>query len=287
MKSLLLSALLITTVQAEEKTPQEVIIVAGQSNAVGFDTKAAEVPSAALEKKTPFWFRVGDPPPDEHDSTCGGKWLTLGVQPKGNALQDTKTRQYGNFAFAEGGWGVEMGLVAGLQDTKGLGIIKTAWSGTGFEQDWFIADEGKPHGPCYRVMLDEIKAATAKLPVVRFSGFVWVQGESDSPEKCIPHYEAKLGKMLQQLRLDLKAPQMPVLLGVNTRFGNKEKILPAMQRVIDAQKALAKSLPHCAYVDTDGASVVNGAHFDSAGTFEVGKRFAAAYAALALGTSKQ
>jgi len=48
---------------------REVILVAGQSNAVGFDAYAEELPANADDVKTMFWWRVGDPPPDEFDST--------------------------------------------------------------------------------------------------------------------------------------------------------------------------------------------------------------------------
>ena len=35
-------------------------------------------------------------------------------------------------------------------------------------------------------------------------------------------------------------------------------------------------MTRCAYVDTSGVTYANGAHFDTAGTLEVGKRFAEA-----------
>jgi hypothetical protein len=80
--------------------------------------------------------------------------------------------------------------------------------------------------------------------------------------------------MLERLRQDLKTPELKCLLGVNTRFGDKARISEDMQRVIKAQQNIALSLAHCRYVDCDGATLANNAHFDSAGTLEVGKRFA-------------
>jgi hypothetical protein len=62
--------------------------------------------------------------------------------------------------------------------------------------------------------------------------------------------------------------------GVNTNFGNgKNTFMPV---IIEQQKQLAASLPRCAYVDTDGLSHANGAHFDTKGTLEMGARFAEA-----------
>ena len=58
-------------------------------------------------------------------------------------------------------------------------------------------------------------------------GGVWVQGESDANAKDAPAYVANLSAMLQRLRADLNAPDMILLLGVNTRFGNgKNAFMP-------------------------------------------------------------
>ena len=54
--------------------PIDCILVAGQSNAVGYDADPDKLPADDADQKILFWWRCGDPPPDEHDSTCDGKW---------------------------------------------------------------------------------------------------------------------------------------------------------------------------------------------------------------------
>ncbi len=46
---------------------RDLILVAGQSNAVGFDAYAEELPADPRDADTMFWWRVGDPPPDEFE----------------------------------------------------------------------------------------------------------------------------------------------------------------------------------------------------------------------------
>src|SRR6478672_6939671 len=42
---------------------RDLILVAGQSNAVGFDAAPAELPADAADKDILFWWRCGDPLP--------------------------------------------------------------------------------------------------------------------------------------------------------------------------------------------------------------------------------
>ena len=64
---------------------RDLLLIAGQSNAVGYDAKPSELPPDDADKKILFWFRVGDPPPDEFDVTSGGQWTTLAPQPNWKA----------------------------------------------------------------------------------------------------------------------------------------------------------------------------------------------------------
>jgi len=271
---------------------RDLLIVAGQSNAVGFDAPAAELPADPADETILFRWRCGDPPPDQHDSILGETWTTLRPQPLGQPLSresaaatnpphpDAK-RQYGNFAKAEGGFGPEMtfarALAAGAP--RPLAVLKVAFSGTSVAKDWDPALQD-PDGACYDALVDEyrkaIAAATTKGITLRPRAMVWVQGESDATADHAPRYEANLRAMLERLRKDLEAPDLVLLLGVNTRFGNGKN--PHMPAVIAAQKAVAEALPDCAYVDTSGAETLppSHTHFTAAGTLEIGKRFAEA-----------
>ena len=262
------------------------ILVAGQSNAVGYDAYAEELPADAKDASTMFWWRVGDPPPDEFDGTSARQWTTLQFQPRtpamsGDAAKKTG-RQYGNFnKKTKGGFGPEIGMVRTLatKESRPLAVIKTAFSGTSVAADWNVDRPGQADA-CYRAMIDEAKAALAaakaKDITLRPRAFVWVQGESDANAKDAPVYAANLTKMLQRLRTDLAAPDLILLLGVNTRFGNDKNAF--MPKVIAAQKEVAAALPRARYVDTAGAETLppSHTHFTAAGTLEVGRRYAEA-----------
>jgi hypothetical protein len=259
---------------------RDLILVAGQSNAVGFDANAAELPADAGDKDVLFWWRCGDPPPDDHDSTSRG-WTTLRPQPRANPMPKTAgvARQYGNFSQPDGGFGPEMGFARMLvaRERKPLAVLKAAFSGTGMTTDWRPREAG-PKGACYRALLEETKGALEQAREngieLRIRALIWVQGESDANAVLAPQYAKNLGEMIAALREELGAPEMTALVGVNTNFGNgKNTFMPV---IIEQQKQLAASLSQCAYVDTDGLSHANGAHFDTKGTLEMGARFAEA-----------
>jgi lysophospholipase L1-like esterase len=270
---------LLSTLHAETR---DLILVAGQSNAVGFDAYASELPADASDKDVMFWWRVGDPPPDEFDVTSGGKWTHLQPQPKGSPKdKKAEPRQYGNFAKAEGGFGTEIGLARELKAKEGkpLAIIKAAFSGTAVAQDWNPDDPGIG-GSCYRALVETVKSALAAAKdqniELKFRALVWVQGESDATAAYAPLYTKNLAHLIKRLRSDLAAPELIALIGVNTRFGNGKN--PNMPVVIASQKAVDAQDPLAVYVDTEGAETLppNHTHFTAQGTLEIGRRYAAA-----------
>jgi len=263
---------------------RDLILVAGQSNAVGFDAYAEELPADPRDATTMFWWRVGDPPPDEFDGTSARQWTTLQFQPRTPAMEGDaakKTgRQYGNFnKKSKGGFGPEIGMVRTLatKESRPLAVIKTAFSGTSVAADWNVGLPGKADA-CYRAMIEETKAAIAaaksKDITLRPRAFVWVQGESDANAKDAAAYVVNLSAMLKSLRTELGAPDLILLLGVNTRFGNGKNAF--MPKVVEAQKEVATALPRTRYVDTAGAETLppSHTHFTAAGTLEVGRRYA-------------
>ena len=286
--SVLLGCCLVATIAAAQ--PIDVIIVAGQSNAVGFDAPAADLVASPADAKIRFWWRCGDPPPDAHDSTSDG-WTTLGPQPLGDPIRPRTQgdRQYGNFAQASGGFGPEIGLARTMATTTHtpLAIIKVAFSGTHVAGDWnprLDVNDSAPiehdsRGACYRSLVTEARRAVGQLSdqfQPRLVALVWVQGESDATSERADAYQQNIAAMISSLRQDLDAPELIALLGVNTQFsaGHNEHL----QDVIAAQKAYAASDPQAMYVDTAGATIANHVHFDGPGTIQVGERFAKALA---------
>lgn len=269
---------------------RDLILVAGQSNAVGFDAVASELTEDASDKHVMFWWRTGDPPPDRFDVTSDNRWTHLQAQPKGTPMRAQSgsqtqllPRQYGNFSNSSGGFGPEIGFSRYLQSKQDrpLAIVKVAFSGTSVKRDWNPdAEPVGEEGACYRALIAETRSAieSAKLKGITLDlrALVWVQGESDATEKYAPEYATNLSHLLTRLRRDLEAPKLIALLAVNTRFGNSKNA--HMPTVIAAQRTVAAKDPHCTYVDTQGAETLppSHTHFTAKGTLEIGHRFAIA-----------
>jgi lysophospholipase L1-like esterase len=280
---LILSAIVALTFVCVSKTnaaaPKQVdlLIVAGQSNAVGADTNPDEMLTDEADQKIMFWWKCGDPPPDQHDSMSGGKWTHLRAQPLGDPKKPRQGRQYGNFAHPDGGFGPEIGFARTLyaHENTPLAVVKVAFSGTGLRRDWDHSDPGDA-GACYRSLIAETKAAIAAAKKdgseLRPRAFGWVQGESDANASDSVIYARNLDAMLAAIRRELNAPQLAALIAVNTKFSaGKNQFMPV---IIEQQKLAASFDARFEYVDTSAATVANNVHYDSAGTLEVGRLFA-------------
>lgn len=278
---------------AEAPRTIDLFIFAGQSNMVGADADPAQLPDSSSDQRVLFWWSVGDPPADKHDSTSSGHWKTLQVQPRGNPMpRNGKTRQWGNFTSKRGGFGPEIGFARRRlsqldESTKTneseFAILKVAYSGTTVENDW-NPDQASEPGNCYGELLRQFKASTSAAAkrsiVLRPAGFFWVQGESDSNEERRVRYGDRLKSMLSQVRSDFDAAELPVFLAVNTRF--QEGRNEGMKVVIETQRQIAEADPHCQYIDTSAATIANAAHYDAKGTLLVGRLFAEAMSSLAI-----
>lgn len=269
-----LSSCLIATRARSHSTAVDLYLVAGQSNAVGFDADPAQLSINREDKEILFWWRCGDPPPDASDSTSGGKWTFMQPQPRGNPKEPKEARQYGNFSHKEGGFGPEIGFGRELYARKGrrLAVVKVAFSGTSMRDDW------NSGGLCYRALVSETKSAMAAAKLsgtaLKVRALVWVQGESDANPRDAAAYEMAIGDMLSSLRTDLDAPDLIALMGFNTKFGDGK--VPSIARVVEAQQAMATRDSRCRYVDTSGATLANIYHFDAEGMLDVGRRYAEA-----------
>lgn len=272
-----LNVVSVSETNAADLKQVDLLIVAGQSNAVGADTDPGEMLTSEADQHIMFWWKCGDPPPDEHDSTSGGKWTHLQAQPLGNPKKPRQGRQYGNFAHPDGGFGPEINFARTLyaKENKPLAVIKVAFSGTGLRRDWDHTDSGEA-GACYRSLITEtreaIEAAKADGIELRPRAFGWVQGESDANANDSAIYARNLDAMLTAIRKELDAPKLAALIAVNTRFlEGRNQYMPA---IIEQQKLAASFDPRWEYVGTSAATIANQVHYDSKGTLEVGRLFA-------------
>lgn len=123
-------------------------------------------------------------------------------------------------------FGPELGFgrVVGTRLTNQILLIKTAWGGKSLYADFRPPSSGGTVGPYYRRMLADIQTALASLgldpsqtnkPSMEWGGLVWYQGWNDGidPKNAIPAYETNLVHFIADVRRDLKAPQLPVVIG--------------------------------------------------------------------------
>ncbi|MCC5843171.1 MAG: hypothetical protein JJU05_02850 [Verrucomicrobia bacterium] len=272
-------ALFLSAVCRGEENVVDLIIVSGQSNAVGFDTQATQLPEDPRDEDVMLWWRGGDYPPNSNDSSFNQQWVPLQTQPKGNP----RSGDPGNFSFAEGGFGPEMGLVRTLLDAqpdRPLAVIKVAYNST--EIQWWLPANSNIYPILAQELNLAIAAAAAEGITLRPRAFVWCQGERDANQgTSTTNYRNFLETLVGALRSDLDAPEMIALFGINSKFGlsnwaTATQPSSAVSNIIAAQQQAADNSPLAEWVDDWGCEVVNQAHFGSAGTLELGRRYAAA-----------
>ena len=119
---------------------------------------------------------------------------------------------------------LQFGHVVGNHLENQVLLIKTAWGGKSLYKDFRPPSSGGDVGPYYTKMLAEIREALANLKTdfpsydgrgYELAGFVWYQGWNDGvdPQHAVPEYEQNLVHLIADVRRDLKAPELPVVVG--------------------------------------------------------------------------
>ena len=141
-----------------------------------------------------------------------------------------------------------------LEKDKGisLGLVVNAKGGTKIEQ-WAKGT---------RFYKDAIMRATEAQKTGTLKGILWHQGESNSGNP--DGYADKLKTLVENLRKDLKAPNLPFVAGqVNNHKAINDEIakLPA-------------AVPNTAFVSSEGLKAQDRWHFDAPSMKLLGKRYA-------------
>ena len=199
------------------------------------------------------------------------------------------------FGFREDGYGPELmfGHVLGDALEEEVILVKAAWGGKTlaekFRPPTAVKKRGGEVGPFYKLMMKRFAQALRHLdkhvPAVatngyELAGFVWFQGENDAclKQPAWDEYEQNLKDLLHDVRTELGAPKMPVvIIQINKScWGGDEPdpktgkfrkggffVRKAQQRVADADPcadwALTKDL-HQGY------------HYDAASHLVIGER---------------
>lgn len=219
-----------------QKEVFHIYLLMGQSNMVGRDTAGLE--SQTLDERVGFldaakhWYVAREP------MHVGGSGIGLGIP------------------FAQ-----EMLKRTAGKDCK-IGLVPCAVGGTPLKR-W---EKG---GDLYERAVARAKEALAAGVL---KGVLWHQGESDSekPEDA-ESYGQRLTQMFQDLRADLQAPEVPIVVGQLGEFVR----FPYAKTVQDAIKGLPQHLPHVGFADSQGLPHKGDSlHFSADAEREFGRRYA-------------
>ncbi|HOY59210.1 MAG TPA: sialate O-acetylesterase, partial [Verrucomicrobiota bacterium] len=119
---------------------------------------------------------------------------------------------------------LQLGWVLGDFLANPVLLIKTAWGGKSLYRDFRPPSSGGPVGPYYARMIAEVREALANVETdfpgldgrgCELAGFVWYQGWNDGcePDTAVPQYETNLVNLIRDVRRELGAPNLPVVIG--------------------------------------------------------------------------
>ena len=222
-----------------QKEKLHLYLLMGQSNMVGRDTAGLE--SQTLNDRVGFldvtnkWYVAQEP------MHLGGSGIGPGIP------------------FA-----LEMLKRSGAGDCK-IGLVPCAMGGTPLSR-W------EKRGDLYKKAMARAKAALSDGVLM---GVLWHQGESDcSKPEDAETYGQRLTQMFQDLRADLDAPKVPIVVGQLGNFVDLVKY-PHLKTVQAAIRTVPQKVPRVGYADSQGLMHKGDSlHFSADAEREFARRYA-------------
>jgi hypothetical protein len=250
-----------------------VFLLAGQSNAEGADTDAAEVDTfppfvgaGAPQPDVLFWYETSSAP-----LTSGG-WIALQPELQRQILGPELT-------FARKVKGASSGPIA---------IIKSTRGGTNLAVDW--DPDNATGAQMYARTLTLVQAALTSLtndgiPWV-LEGVLWHQGENDMLNSgFVAQYATNLTNLIDRFRTDLGVPDLEWFVGATSDkciwgmdFRDNMQVLRSQQLAVVAADPLVHFVPasHLAFAINIGQLQPH-YHFGTEGQLQLGEAYADAY----------
>lgn len=252
----------------------DIIILAGQSNAVGYGCGEADYKLQHMDRvKVLYDDQAEDYAIDEN----GKEYMAIYEPWKFKLIEATKGYT-GSLAMRFADAYIEKGLLASDRE---LLVVRCAVGGTGFSKGlWGVGQL------LYRRMLDLVSHALSLNPENRVVAFLWHQGECDafenadwSSEKRKESYYRDLRSVVEGVREHCKTVNLPFLCGGFTDEWSKD-YREACDAVISAQKQICNDVGYASFTETVGLlsnnqAVQNGdtIHFCKAAVYEIGRRY--------------
>lgn len=270
-KALLLAlalSLAIGTNAAAQAETVHVFVLAGQSNMVGRDA-------------TPFSFDENPSVLNYTDGRAGSPLNQIEIA-KDPLRHDKDGVTYGTNAgrpFAEE-------IIKTLPEGDKILLVNRAWGGTDISE-WRRGHGPKGYSPDsgYNLPVNPymttVEAARSALEAVKetgrdvsLDGILWIQGESDVDHLTCPvMYEAAVVDVLTNLRSDLNAPELPIVIGEFYQDYGGE----AGRLILNTLPKIAKRL-NAGLASSEGAEVLkDGVHMTTASHEALGRRMAEEY----------
>ncbi len=245
--------LLLCAAQPSEVPPVKVFILAGQSNMQGQGFIVAD--PKRNDGKGSLEYLVKNPQTAEkyqHLIDDTGNWTIRKdvwiwyLDRKGNL-----TAGYG--ANQERiGPELEFGHVLGDHYQQQVLLIKLAWGGKSLAKDFRPPSSGGETGPYYKEIVKQTREVLTHLEKYfpdyqgqgyQLAGLGWHQGWNDRINQAFnDEYEANMINFIKDIRKDLDAPDMPVVIAETGMSGPEEKH-PRALSLMKAQAAVAQYEP--------------------------------------------
>lgn len=213
--------------------PVRVFLLAGQSNMEG--QSVADLAGKDYNDGKGTLAKLFEDPEQAkclaYLKTANGAWatrddVTVSYQPNQGPLK------YGPLGLGFGAYPgghhfgpeLQFGHVVGDALEDPVLIIKTAWGGKSLAVDFRPPGAGGEVGLYYRKMIAEARSAIDRVEhptdgspprKAILSGFVWYHGWNDGcdPQHAVPEYRDNLIHLIDAVRKDLGAPNLPVVVG--------------------------------------------------------------------------
>ena len=145
-------------------------------------------------------------------------------------------------------------------------IIPAGEGGTGFwDNRWNVGDD------LYSDAVTRTNYVTG-LGGYSLKGLLWHQGERDAINSTVETYQPALDSTLDQFRIDIGAPSLPIVTG--SMIAGLSSSYPDFADLIqDTPNRVA----YCEYVDGTDLTVDDGLHYDNAGYRTLGSRYYTAW----------
>ncbi|MFT5051834.1 MAG: hypothetical protein ACI8QZ_003263 [Chlamydiales bacterium] len=254
--------------------PVRIFLVAGQSNAEGADSSvsgALQLPTfdGALDpQNVRFWYENNF----TNNIFSSGGWIPL--QP------EVQRQIFGpELTFAR---------MVKTESPGPIAIVKSTCGGTTLALDWDPdAQTGQlMYARTVTLMQAALGDLTSRGIPWRFEGVLWHQGENDMLNNTyVAQYGARLGALMQRLRVDLAAPNLRWYVGEASfkgiwgiDFRSNMQTLRSQQLSAVAADPLAQFIPtsHLGFHINYGQGQPH-YHFGPEGQLQLGEAFAAAY----------